>query len=173
LLGACSGDALWAALVSLGVGVLLTGPRMRVAMGCVSIVLLLGMAFMFLRGAWRAWRAPAAAGPAASRFDGARAGYLLGATMALTSPWNLAFWLAAIGRPELTRSGDSALPLLVAAVIAGALTWGLLWCGTVVLLRRRTGQGGAARWWDIGAKLLTGALMLLFAARSAQTLLAG
>lgn len=171
LLGACSGDALWAVLVSLGVGVLFAGPTARAVMGAVSVALLLVLAFMFLRGAWRALRAPAEAAPVPSRFDNARASYLLGATMALTSPWNVAFWLAAVGRPEMTRYGTAALFVVVAAVIAGALTWGLLWSASVVLLHRRAGPGGRA--WDVGVRAATGALMLYFAATSARSLLAG
>jgi threonine/homoserine/homoserine lactone efflux protein len=170
LLGACSGDALWAILVSLGVGVLVAAPAARAAMGGVSVALLLALAFMFVRGAWRSLRAPSDAAPPASRFDGHRASFVLGATMALTSPWNAAFWLAAVGRPEVSRYGTAALFVVVAAVIAGALTWGLLWSGSVVLLHRRAGGG---RWWDVGVKALTGALMLYFAATSARGLLAG
>ena len=90
--------------------------------------------------------------------------------MALSSPWNVAFWLAAIGRPEFSRYGTAALFVVVAAVIAGALTWGLLWSGSVVLLHRRAGGGRA---WDVGVRVLTGVLMLYFAATSAHALLAG
>jgi threonine/homoserine/homoserine lactone efflux protein len=169
LLGACSGDALWAVSVSLGVGVLFTGAAMRSVMGAVSVALLLALAFIFLRGAWVSWRDTAPAS-AVARFDGGRASYLLGATMALTSPWNVAFWLAAMGRPEMTGRGSAALLIVAAAVIAGALTWGLLWSGSVILLRRRVGPGG--RWWGVAVKALTGALMLYFAVSSALGLLA-
>jgi threonine/homoserine/homoserine lactone efflux protein len=171
LLGACSGDALWAVLVSLGIGFFLAGPTARIVLGTLSVALLLVLAFMFFRGAWRALRTAAATAPEKSRFDSHRASYLLGATMALTSPWNVAFWLAAIGRPEFSRYGTAALFVVVAAVIAGALAWGLIWSGTVVLLHRRAGPGG--RVWDVAVKALTGALMLYFAASSARALLAG
>jgi len=171
LLGACSGDALWAILVSFGIGALVAGPTARLVMGCISVALLLALAFVFLRGAWRALRARSGSAAPPSRFDGGRASYLLGASMALTSPWNVAFWLAAIGRPEFSGDGTGALLVLVAAVIAGALTWGLLWSGSVVLLHRRAGGGG--RWWDVAVKSLTGALMLYFAVSSACALLAG
>lgn len=175
LVGACVGDATWAILVSLGVGLLFTGPRMHAAMGMLSVALLLGLALVFLRGAWRALRAeaPPAAGP--SRFDSRRASFLLGMTMALTSPWNVAFWLAAIGRPELSSQGTAALFAVVAAVIAGALAWGLVWSGTVVLLHGRVGKGGGAgaRWWDVGVRAATGVLMLYFAVGSARALWAG
>jgi threonine/homoserine/homoserine lactone efflux protein len=168
LLGACSGDALWAVLVSLGMGALLAAPAIRVAMGVVSIALLLGLAALFLRGAWRGLRAPLAA-PQAAGFEGRRAGFLLGMGMALSSPWNVAFWLAAIGRPEMARHGTTALLLVAAAVLAGALTWGVLWSTSVVLLRRRA----TGRWWEVGVKGLTGSLMLYFAATSADHLLRG
>ncbi len=91
LLGACSGDALWAVLVSLGVGLVFTGPVMREIMGVVSVALLLALSLVFLRCAWRALRPGGAAPAAPSRFDSRRASFLLGAAMALTSPWNVAF----------------------------------------------------------------------------------
>jgi threonine/homoserine/homoserine lactone efflux protein len=164
--GASFGDAIWAMLVALGVGVLFRGQAARSAMGVVSIVLLLVLAGAFLRGAWRGLRAHADAAPGPARFDGGRAGLLLGMTMALTSPWNLAFWLAAVGRPELTRYGTLAILVVASAVIGGALTWGVLWSASVVLLRRRA----ASRWWEVGMKAATGLLMLYFAAMSAWRL---
>ena len=170
ILGACTGDGLWAVLVALGVGVVMTAPALRLAMGVVSIALLLALAFLFLRGAWRDWTAPPnAAPPAAGRFDSGRASFLLGAGMALSSPWNVAFWLAAVGRPEIAGAGTRALLAMAAAVIAGALTWGVLWTSAVVLLHRRA----PGQWWTVGVKALTGLLMLYFALTSALGLWAG
>jgi threonine/homoserine/homoserine lactone efflux protein len=166
LLGACCADAMWAVLVSVGVGAVLTGPSMRLALGVLSVVLLLALAAIFLRGAWRDACARPAEAPPPSRFDGGRASFFLGLTMALTSPFNMAFWLAAMGRPEMTRYGLSAMLVVAAAVIMGALTWGVLWSGAVVLLRRRL----AGRVWGIAVKTLTAALMLYFAAESALRL---
>ena len=164
LLGACSGDALWAVVVSLGMGVVLTGTTIRFVMGITSIVLLLALAGVFFMGAWASIRAkePAAAEAAPARFDGRRAGFLLGAGMARTSPWNVAFWLAAIGRPEMARYGLGSLLMMAAAVLAGALVWGVLWSAFVTLVRR----SGGGRLWDIAVKALTGLLMLYFAIAS-------
>jgi threonine/homoserine/homoserine lactone efflux protein len=173
LLGACSGDALWAVLVSLGVGVLFAGPAMREIMGVVSVALLVALSFVFLRGAWRALRADAASPAAPSRFDSRRASYFLGAAMALTSPWNVAFWLAAMGRPEMAGYAPPALLVMAGAVIAGALTWGVLWSSSVVLLHRRADSGAAGRWWAFAVDLATGALMAYFAFGSATRLLKG
>lgn len=170
LLGACSGDALWAILVSLGVGVLFTGPMMKSIMGVVSVGLLLLMGFMFLRGAWRAWQRDGAEAPAPSKFDSHRASFLLGIVLALTSPWNVAFWLATMGRPEAVSLGTSALLTMTAAVLAGALTWGVLWSGFIVLFKGKAGSENSAKWWDVGVRALTGLLMLYFAIHSARAL---
>lgn len=173
LLGACSGDALWAVLVSLGVGVLFVAPLARAIMGVVSVALLAALSLVFLRGAWRALRAARPAVAAPPRFDSRRAGYLLGAGMALTSPWNVAFWLAAIGRPEMAGYRLAELLTMAAAVLAGALTWGIIWASSVTLLGRRAGAGDSGRWWAFGVDLATGALMAAFAVRSALRLIGG
>jgi threonine/homoserine/homoserine lactone efflux protein len=173
LLGACSGDALWAVLVSLGVGVLFAGPVTREIMGVVSVALLVALSFVFLRGAWRALRSGVAPAAAPSRFDSRRASYFLGAAMALTSPWNVAFWLAAMGRPEMAGYAPPALLVMAGAVIVGALTWGVAWSGSVVLLHRRADSGAAGRWWAFAVDLATGALMAYFAVSSATRLLKG
>jgi threonine/homoserine/homoserine lactone efflux protein len=172
LLGACSADALWAVLVSLGVGVVFARPPMREIMGAISVALLIALSLVFLRGAWRALAAPAPAA-APPRSDSRRAGFLLGAAMALTSPWNVAFWLAAIGRPEMAGYATPSLLIMAAAVIAGALSWGVIWSGSVVLLHRRADSGAAGRWWAFGVDLATGALMAAFAFASAARLIGG
>ena len=73
------------------------------------------LSLVFLRGAWRALKAPRPAAFAPPQYDSHRAGYLLGAGMALTSPWNVAFWLAAIGRPD---SHGAAICLTNGAIAA-------------------------------------------------------
>ena len=55
LAGASSADALWAVAVALGVGLLFAAPLARAGMGVVSIALLLALAYLFLRAAWRAF----------------------------------------------------------------------------------------------------------------------
>ena len=173
LLGACSGDALWAVLVSLGIGFLFVAPLARSIMGFVSVALLIALSLVFLRGAWRALKAPRVSASEPPRFDSRRAGFLLGAGMALTSPWNVAFWLAAIGRPEMSGYRLAELLTMAAAVLAGALTWGIIWASSVTLVGRRAASGDSARWWTFGVDLATAALMAAFAARSAMRLLGG
>jgi threonine/homoserine/homoserine lactone efflux protein len=173
LLGACSGDALWAVLVSLGIGFLFVAPLARAIMGFVSVALLVALSLVFLRGAWRALKAPRPAAVEPPRFDSRRAGFLLGAGMALTSPWNVAFWLAAIGRPEMSGYRLAELLTMAAAVLAGALTWGIIWASSVTMLGRRASSGDSGRWWTFGVDLATAALMAAFAVRSATRLLVG
>jgi len=173
LLGACSGDALWAVLVSFGVGILFVAPLARSIMGIVSVALLVALSLVFLRGAWRALKAPRASLDEPPRFDSRRAGFLLGAGMALTSPWNVAFWLAAIGRPEMSGYRLAELLTMAAAVLAGALSWGIIWASSVTLIGRRASSDDSGRWWTFGVDLATGALMAAFAVRSALRLIGG
>ncbi len=175
LAGASSADALWAVAVALGVGLLFAAPLARTVMGIVSIALLLALAFLFLRGAWRAFargESPQAAPGAPKRLASAYGGFGLGAAMALTSPWNVAFWLAAMGRPELAGAKSASLLLMAGAVIAGALTWGVIWATANSLLHRGM-EGAAKRWWTIFVDLATGLLMLYFAVASAHRLMTG
>jgi threonine/homoserine/homoserine lactone efflux protein len=175
LAGASSADALWAVAVALGVGLMFAAPLARAAMGVVSIALLLALAWLFLRGAWRAFArgdAPQPTPAAPKRFASAYGGFGLGAAMALSSPWNVAFWLAAMGRPELAGAKAGSLLVVAAAVIAGALTWGVIWAASNALLHRGL-EGSAKRWWTIFVDLATGLLMLYFAVSSAERLMAG
>ena len=170
-LGACTGDAIWAVVVVLGAGVLFVEPTTRFAMGIASVILLVLLAYIFFRGAWhglKLWRAGEAP-TAPARFESGHAGYFLGLTMALTSPWNIAFWLAVIGRPETSQLGLSASLVVASAVIVGAAAWGLLISGAVVVLRKKFASAA----WEVCAKVLTGFLMLYFAARSVERLIGG
>ncbi len=162
-LGACSGDFLWALAVSLGAGVAADLPGVRPALATISFALLLLLAWTFLRGAWRAARAHRQGEPPAprsSRLDGARGGFLLGISMALSSPWNIAFWLAVIGQQAGGRLDFSSSLLLAGAVVTAAALWGLVLCSAV-----RMGARFATPSWEIVTQGLTGLLMLFFAVR--------
>src|SRR5262249_31305352 len=99
-LGASSGDFLWALVVASGLGALANVPMMRPALTIVSFALLLLLAWVFLKGAFKSWQAVRRGQfhemTAASR-PTAAGGYLLGLTLALTSPWNIAFWFGVLG----------------------------------------------------------------------------
>ena len=148
------------------------GPIARIVMGAISILLLAVLAGVFIRSAWRAAAEVWPATDAPQRFDSRRAGFALGAAMALASPWNVAFWLAAMGRPELAGYGVDALLIMAAAVMAGALAWGAVWSGLVVSLRGRMTPGARGRWWTVGIDLATALLMIYFAVNSVIKLFA-
>jgi threonine/homoserine/homoserine lactone efflux protein len=177
--GACTADFLWALAVAGGAGALAGLPGVRPALAGVSFVLLLFLAWTFLSGAFRAWRRsrypadPTIAEPAAKeRFAGARGGYLLGLTMALASPWNIAFWLAVIGSQAGGPNGGSlsfrTSLLLAGAVVFAAATWTVVLCSAV-----RLGARFATPAWEITTQAATGLLMLYFAVRLWLRLAAG
>ena len=100
-LGACTGDFCWALAVAAGAGALLASPRLHLSLGVFSFLLLLFLAFIFARGAWRTFRttrnrnANMRAGVVASA--SLKRGYFLGLILALTSPSNIGFWFAVVG----------------------------------------------------------------------------
>jgi threonine/homoserine/homoserine lactone efflux protein len=167
-LGAASGDVVWAVAIVLGADALVGAAEAKLVLEWLSLALLLLLAAVYLRGAWHAFatRRAGDAGGSPGRTDGARGGYLLGLGLALSSPWNIAFWLAVIGRPETLEAGLAGALVVAAAVLLGTNLWVLLLSGAVVILRLRF-AGGA---WDAIAKGATGLLMLYFAGESAWRL---
>jgi threonine/homoserine/homoserine lactone efflux protein len=161
-LGASTGDFLWATAVALGAGALAELPGVRPALGAISLALLLFLAWSFLAGAWRGWRRHRRGEPAppAGRFDSARGGYWLGLTMALSSPWNIAFWLAVIGQQAGSTLGLDRSFVLAGAVVAAATLWSAVLCTGVQL-----GARFATPAWEVATRAATGVLMLGFAAR--------
>ena len=173
-LGACTGDFGWAVAVSLGAGALVNVPGVRPALGGLSVALLLFLAWTFGRGAWGAWRASrrtegAAAVVPARRFDSTRGGYLLGLSLALTSPWNIAFWLAVIGSQA---GGDrlgltASLTVAVGVIIAAALYSGLF-CAAV-----RMGARFATPAWHVAPQGAPALLMRYLAVKTVWGLAVG
>jgi threonine/homoserine/homoserine lactone efflux protein len=162
-LGACTGDFIWALSVSLGAGALLDSPRVRLVLGVVSLLLLLVLAAMFARAAWRiarSHRAETESIPAEKRRTSH--GYLLGLTIVLGSPWNIGFWLAIIGSQGPQASGGIAYSLfLAAAVVLGAIAWGCVLCILVKLGARIFSRPS----WQMATQALSALVMLYFAAR--------
>lgn len=163
-LGACTGDALWALGVSAGAGAFINTPNVRVTLGIISLALLLFLAANFMRGAWRAWcdrhahLNPAAEVPRQKR---GLPGFLLGFTLALTSPWNIGFWLAVIGSQSARLSGNFLNAVFLAgSVLLGAIAWGFVFATAIKLGTRIFSRPS----WQIATQALTALLMLYFAA---------
>ena len=168
-LGACAGDSIWALSASAGAGAIMNTPRVRLILGVVSLVLLLVLAAIFLRGAWRiakSHRAEAKAIESNQRRRGLP-GFVLGFTFALTSPWNIGFWLAVIGSQSDKLSGTFLNSvLLAAAVLSGALAWGFVLASAVKLGARIFSRPG----WQVATQALTAVVMLYFAAQVVRRL---
>ncbi len=162
-LGACTGDFLWALGVAVGAGALLSAPRLHLALGVISFVLLLYLAFNFARGAWQAARAhrESAGGPL-PRSSISR-GYFLGLILALTSPWNIGFWFAVVGGQGAAQGQASYLSslILAAAVVSGAIAWTIVLCTALKLGARIFARPA----WQVGTQVVSALVMLLFAAR--------
>jgi threonine/homoserine/homoserine lactone efflux protein len=159
ILGACTGDGIWALLVALGMGAALTAPLLHTALIWISLALLAWLTVTFARRAREAFVHAAPEAP--PKFDSHRASFLLGLTLAATSPWNITFWLAAIGRPDLAGLGLPALLAGGASVILGAATWGLVWAGAILLGRGRM-RDGDGRWAAVAMNGLTALVLAWF-----------
>jgi threonine/homoserine/homoserine lactone efflux protein len=170
-LGACSGDFLWALAVMLGAGTLLNTPRIRLVLGIVSFVLLLLLAAMFARNAWRSLhKSGAEPDEEIPRSQQNKySGYFLGLVIALTSPWNLGFWLAVIGGQQSVTSSSSFGNSLAFAVsvVLGATVWTLVFSLAIKQGARIFARPG----WQAATQAITSLLMLFFAAKLLTRLL--
>jgi threonine/homoserine/homoserine lactone efflux protein len=171
-LGACTGDFLWALAVMTGAGALLNTPRVRQILAVISFLLLLFLAGVFALGAWRSAHSqnkPPDGGTAnVGRRMTARRGYLLGLTLAMSSPWNLGFWLAVIGgQQSVTRNPSLGNSLAFAVcVVLGAVAWTLVFS----LVIKQGGRIFTRPSWQAATQAITSLLMLFFAAKLLFTL---
>jgi threonine/homoserine/homoserine lactone efflux protein len=179
-LGACTGDFIWALGVATGAGALLAAPQLHLALGVVSFLLLLFLAFNFARGAWHIAQENYGTA-AATRGNGEvrdnpdpgdrdvkparslRRGYLLGLVLALTSPWNIGFWFAVVGGQGAAEKQASFVGslTLACAVVSGALAWTFVLCTALQLGARIFARPA----WQIGTEAISAVVMLFFAAR--------
>ena len=162
-LGACTGDFMWALGVAAGAGALLASPRLHLALGVISFLLLLFLAWNFARGAWRAWEANVnSTAPTPLRRGNAR-GYFLGLILALTSPWNIGFWFAVVGGQGAAQGHSTFLNslLLAASVVSGAIAWTIVLCTALKLGARIFARPA----WQVGTQAVSALVMLAFAVR--------
>jgi threonine/homoserine/homoserine lactone efflux protein len=127
---------------------------------------------MFARNAWRSARAlippdPVSAdqnAPARNKYGG----YFLGLMIALTSPWNLGFWLAVVGgQQSVTRDASFQNSLAFAvSVVLGAVAWTLIFSIAI----KQGARIFARPAWQAATQAITSLLMLFFAAKLLFTL---
>ncbi len=175
-LGACTGDFIWAIAITAGAAALLNRRPVRFALAIISVVLLLLLAFTFMRATWktvRNWTAGRAVVESSLQADNSNSvrrrisgnSYFLGLLFALTSPWNIGFWLAVVGSQQTMSTQRSFLHslTLAGAVVLGAVTWTIVLCSAV-----RSGTRIFARpILQIWTQALTAMVMLYFAAKLA------
>ncbi len=159
-LGACCGDFMWAVATALGIGFILKEDSVKPILGTISLLLLLYLAYSFLHGAWKQWQKQKRGEPIV--FDegihSSKRGFFLGWTMALLSPWNLAFWLAVMGSQSGSAMSFGESLILAGAVVTGASAWGL-----VLTISVKYGARFTSPAWETVTRALTGILMLVFA----------
>jgi threonine/homoserine/homoserine lactone efflux protein len=168
-LGACTGDFCWALGVAAGAGALLNKPGVRNVLGVISLTLLVFLAAMFCRAAWKSAHDLRSTNPTElpKNVRGQR-GYLLGLLFALSSPWNIGFWLAVVGSQQTIMASPSLFHslMLAGAVVLGAIAWTIVLCVAV-----RSGAHIFAKpMWQTLTQALTAMVMVYFAARLALQL---
>jgi threonine/homoserine/homoserine lactone efflux protein len=160
-IGACIGDFTWAFAVSIGAGSLFNSPSVRRVLAIISLLLLILLAFMFARSAWRIFRTHRSNSGNITEEQAKRGGLLLGFLFAVSSPWNLGFWLAVIGSQSVSSGGVRQSLMLAAAVVLGALTWSFVLCTAIKFGARVFSRPE----WQILTQALTAVVMLWFAVR--------
>ena len=81
--------------------------------------------------------------------------------MAVSSPWNLGFWLAVVGSQSIGGGGIQRSLLIAVAVVLGALTWTLVLCVAVKFGARIFSRPE----WQILTQALTAFVMIWFAVK--------
>ncbi|MEP7015830.1 MAG: LysE family transporter, partial [Verrucomicrobiota bacterium] len=146
-------------------------PGIKNVLGLISLALLLVLAVIFLRAAWKtARRGPAIEAQGMSTTARGKGGYWLGFFFVLSSPWNIGFWLAVIGSQQSLLKTPSLLNSLglASSVVLGAVTWTIVLSVAVTAGARVFTKPG----WQVWTEILTAAVMLYFAVNLALRLFA-
>jgi chemosensory pili system protein ChpE len=139
-IGSLVGDALWAVLGLLGVGLLLEVEAMRFPVGIGGALYLSWLA----RDSWRAANREFvihARGLAPNLRDAARSGVLL----SITNPHNVAYW-AALGSALGAVGVHDPAPVDYAVFFAGFMTSSVAWCFFCAAMIDRVFRRIGARW---------------------------
>jgi len=139
-LGSLAGDASWAVLGLVGVGLLLQAEALRLPIGLAGALYLLWLSV-------DSWRASAAefgsqVDPVAARQDALRAGVVL----SLTNPQNVAYWAAlgsAMGAVGIHAPEASHYAVFFAGFMVSSVVWAFLCAAMVARLFRNAAAGWA------------------------------
>lgn len=153
--GSLVGDALWAVLGLVGIGMLLQLDWLRLPIGIAGVIYLVWLAFDSWRSASREF-AVADGGEAQSR--ALRAGVLL----SVTNPQNVAYWAAlgtALGAVGIQDPTATDYGVFFGGFMASSIVWAFFCAAVVDRLFRRTGS----KWATITYKLCAVAFLALAA----------
>lgn len=134
--GSLVGDALWAVLGLVGVGLLLQLDALRLPIGVAGVLYLLWLA----RDAWRA--ADREFGVQVDRAVQHRRAFRAGAMLSVTNPQNVAYWAAlgsAMGAVGVTAPTASDYGVFFAGFMASSVAWCFVCAAIVDRLFRRSG----------------------------------
>jgi L-lysine exporter family protein LysE/ArgO len=158
--GAVSVDVFYAILSSQGLKRVVARPGVVATLGVAGAAMLLYLAGMSFRAAWRARKAdPIETG--SQRRETVRGAYVTGVLMTLLNPMTLGFWFVAVpgALGPITEEPSRDLPMICAGVFVGTLGWVVLFAGLLALAGRRHRR----RAWLAAADALGGATLLGFA----------
>jgi chemosensory pili system protein ChpE len=150
--GSIAGDAIWAVIGLVSIGLLLRLDALRVPIGVAGSLYLLWLA----TDAWRsAQHELSLAAPATDR-----EGFTAGLFLSLTNPQHLAYWAAigsALGSLGVTRPTFAHYAVFFAGFLASSVVWAFVMSALVDRLFRRMG----ARWSRITYRACAVALLAL------------
>jgi chemosensory pili system protein ChpE len=135
--GSLAGDALWAVLGLLGVGLLLRLGSLRLPIGIAGAVYLMWLA-------WDAWRAADHAFAVGTAQHGTRTRRALrsGVLLSITNPQNVAYWAAlgsALGAVGVREPTVSDYAVFFAGFMVSSVVWSVVCAALVDRLFRRAG----------------------------------
>jgi L-lysine exporter family protein LysE/ArgO len=168
--GAVTVDVFYAILSSQGLKRVIDHTVVMTTLGVAGAAMLLWLAAMSLRAAWRATRLDPIETALSSERPSARSAYATGVLMTLLNPMTLAFWFVAVPAAlgPITKEPSRDLPMICAGVFVGTLAWVVLFAGLLSLVARGgVGSSGSARrrhvWLATAADALGGLTLLGFA----------
>lgn len=154
-LGSLLGDAIWAVLGLLGIGLLLEIDALRIPVGIAGIAYLLWLSL----DSWKSANNDIGEISTSDEED-ARDAFKSGALLSITNPQNIAYWAAlgsALGSVGITDPAPIHYAVFFAGFMASSIAWSFMCAAMVDRLFRNTGQ----KWARLTYKICALAFLLL------------
>lgn len=154
-IGSLVGDAVWAVLGLIGVGLLLQLEALRWPVGMAGVAYLSWLA-------WDSWKAAShefSVAPAQAA-SSQRKALKAGAVLSLTNPQNVAYW-AAMGSAMGAVGIAQPVPADYAVFFAGFMVSSIVWCFVCSAIVDKLFRNAGARWARMTYKLCAAAFLAL------------